>query len=46
MLRRLTAVEAEEFLRLLRKAIAAANELSWAPLRTASRDAAKKEQPA
>jgi DNA-binding MarR family transcriptional regulator len=46
MLRGLTAVEAEEFLRLLRKAIAAGNELSRAPLRTASMDAAKKTQPA
>jgi DNA-binding MarR family transcriptional regulator len=35
MLRGLTANEAEEFLRLLRKAIAAGNELSRAPLREA-----------
>jgi DNA-binding MarR family transcriptional regulator len=44
MLRGLTAVEAEQFLGLLRKAIAAGNELSRAPLRTASIDAAKKKQ--
>lgn len=43
MLRGLTADEAEQFLRLLRKAIAAGNELSRAPLRTASTDSAKKE---
>ena len=36
MLRGLTAAEAEEFMRLLRKAIAAGNELSRAPLREAS----------
>jgi len=36
MLRGLTAREAEEFLRLLRKAIAAANDLSRAPLRGAA----------
>jgi DNA-binding MarR family transcriptional regulator len=35
MLRGLTADEADEFLRLLRKAIAAGNELSRAPLRDA-----------
>jgi len=39
MLRGLTEKEAREFMRLLRKAIAAANELSRAPLRdTATRD--------
>jgi DNA-binding MarR family transcriptional regulator len=43
MLRGLTAVEAGEFLRLLRKAIAAGNELSRAPLRAASTDAAKRK---
>jgi DNA-binding MarR family transcriptional regulator len=42
MLRGLTADEADKFLRLLRKAIAAGNELSRAPLREASTDAAKK----
>ena len=40
MLRGLTNVEAETFLRLLRKAIAAGNDLSRAPLRAASSDAA------
>src|SRR3954454_4700118 len=35
MLRGLTAEEAEQFMRLLRKAIAAGNELSRAPLRPA-----------
>jgi MarR family transcriptional regulator, temperature-dependent positive regulator of motility len=40
MLRGLTAGEAEALLRLLRKAIAAGNELSRAPLREASADAA------
>ncbi len=40
MLRGLTAAEAEELLRLLRKAIAAGNELSRAPLRDGS-DAAR-----
>jgi DNA-binding MarR family transcriptional regulator len=40
ILRGLTAVEADAFMRLLRKAIAAGNELSRAPLREASRDAA------
>jgi DNA-binding MarR family transcriptional regulator len=43
MLRGLTAVEAEEFLRLLRKAIAAGNELSRAPLREAMADTANKK---
>jgi DNA-binding MarR family transcriptional regulator len=43
MLRGLTADEAEQFLRLLRKAIAAGNELSRAPLREASTDAASKK---
>src|ERR1700687_5630649 len=43
MLRGLTAREADEFLRLWRKAIAAGNELSRAPLRRASTDAANKE---
>jgi DNA-binding MarR family transcriptional regulator len=43
MLRGLTADETDKFLRLLRKAIAAGNELSRAPLREASTDAAKKE---
>jgi len=43
MLRGLTADEADEFMRLLRKAIAAGNELSRAPLREASPDAAKKK---
>ena len=42
MLRGLTADEAGEFLRLLRKAIAAGNDLSRAPLRQASMDAVKK----
>ncbi len=41
MLRGLTTGEAEEFLRLLRKAIAAGNELSRAPLREASASAAR-----
>jgi MarR family transcriptional regulator, temperature-dependent positive regulator of motility len=40
MLRGLTADEADAFLRLLRKAIAAGNELSRAPLREAATDAA------
>jgi MarR family transcriptional regulator, temperature-dependent positive regulator of motility len=43
MLRGLTADEAQQFLRLLRKAIDAANELSRAPLRMASTDAGKME---
>jgi DNA-binding MarR family transcriptional regulator len=43
MLRGLTAGEAEEFLRLLRKAITAGNELSRAPLREASTDPAKND---
>jgi DNA-binding MarR family transcriptional regulator len=43
MLRGLTAEEAEAFLRLLRKAIAAGNELSRAPLRDASMDSAKSD---
>jgi DNA-binding MarR family transcriptional regulator len=43
MLRGLTAEEAGEFLRLLRKAIAAGNELSRAPLREVATDAARKE---
>jgi DNA-binding MarR family transcriptional regulator len=43
ILRGLSADEAEEFLRLLRKAIAAGNELSRAPLREASTDAATKK---
>jgi DNA-binding MarR family transcriptional regulator len=43
MLRGLTAVEAEEFLRLLRKAIAAGNELSRAPLREAMADTTNKK---
>jgi DNA-binding MarR family transcriptional regulator len=43
MLRGLTAGEAGEFMRLLRKAIAAGNELSRAPLREASADAARKK---
>lgn len=38
MLRGLTRDEASEFLRLLRKAIAAGNELSRAPLRAVSRE--------
>lgn len=42
MLRGLTTGEANEFLRLLRKAIAAGNELSRAPLREASTKIAKK----
>jgi DNA-binding MarR family transcriptional regulator len=41
MLRGLTAEEAKEFMRLLRKAIAAGNDLSRAPLRQPSKDAAK-----
>jgi DNA-binding MarR family transcriptional regulator len=43
MLRGLTTKEAAEFLRLLRKVIAAGNELSRAPLREALSDAAAKE---
>jgi MarR family transcriptional regulator, temperature-dependent positive regulator of motility len=43
MLRGLTADEAHEFLLLLRKAIAAGNELSRAPLRVASTDAVKEK---
>ena len=43
MLRGLTANEADQFMRLLRKAIEAGNELSRAPLREASTSAAKKE---
>jgi DNA-binding MarR family transcriptional regulator len=43
MLRGLTTAEADEFLRLLRKAIAAGNELSRAPLREASANAAGKQ---
>jgi DNA-binding MarR family transcriptional regulator len=43
MLRGLTPDEADELLRLLRKAIAAGNELSRAPLREPSTDAANKE---
>jgi DNA-binding MarR family transcriptional regulator len=43
MLRGLTASEAGEFLRLLRKAIAAGNELSRAPLREAASEVASKE---
>jgi DNA-binding MarR family transcriptional regulator len=43
MLRGLSADEADAFLRLLRKAIAAGNELSRAPLREASTEAAKKQ---
>ena len=43
MLRGLTADEANQFLRLLRKAIAAGNELSRAPLRAASTNTAKSE---
>jgi DNA-binding MarR family transcriptional regulator len=43
MLRGLTADEADQLLRLLRKAIAAGNELSRAPMRDASADAAKAE---
>jgi DNA-binding MarR family transcriptional regulator len=42
MLCGLTADEAERLLRLLRKAIAAANDLSRAPMRTASTAAARK----
>jgi len=41
MLRGLSADEVKNFLRLLRKAIAAGNELSRAPLREASTEAAK-----
>ena len=41
MLRGLTADETKTFLRLLRKAIAAGNELSRAPMRGASTDPAK-----
>jgi DNA-binding MarR family transcriptional regulator len=43
MLRGLTAEEADQLLRLLRKAIAAGNELSRAPLREASTEAVKKQ---
>jgi MarR family transcriptional regulator, temperature-dependent positive regulator of motility len=43
MLRGLTADEAHALMRLLRKAIAAGNELSRAPLREASTGAAKKK---
>jgi DNA-binding MarR family transcriptional regulator len=43
MLRGLTADETNQFLRLLRKAIAAGNELSRAPLRAASTNTAKSE---
>lgn len=43
ILRGLTADEADQFLTLLRKAIAAGNELSRAPLRKSSPDAARKE---
>jgi DNA-binding MarR family transcriptional regulator len=43
ILRGLTADEADQFMRLLRKAIAAGNELSRAPLREASTDVAKKK---
>jgi DNA-binding MarR family transcriptional regulator len=43
MLRGLAAGEARELMRLLRKAIAAGNELSRAPLREAVTDAAKKK---
>jgi DNA-binding MarR family transcriptional regulator len=43
MLRGLTAGEADQFLRLLRKAIAAGNELSRAPLREVSTPTAKKQ---
>ncbi len=43
MLRGLSADEADSLLRLLRKAIAAGNELSRAPLREASTDAARKK---
>lgn len=43
MLRGLNADEADQFLRLLRKTIAASNELSRAPLREAATDAAKKK---
>jgi DNA-binding MarR family transcriptional regulator len=43
MLRGLTADEADQFLRLLCKAIEASNELSRAPLREASTDAANKK---
>jgi DNA-binding MarR family transcriptional regulator len=42
MLRGLTADETDQFLQLLRKAIVAGNELSRAPRREASTDAAKK----
>jgi MarR family transcriptional regulator, temperature-dependent positive regulator of motility len=42
MLRGLNAKESAEFMRLLRKVIATGNELSRAPLREASSDAAKK----
>src|SRR5882757_2415598 len=43
MLRGLTVDEAEAFMRLLRKAIAAGNALSRAPLREASTDAEKRK---
>jgi DNA-binding MarR family transcriptional regulator len=43
MLRGLTVSEAGQFLRLLRKAIAAGNELSRAPLRQASMEAVRKK---
>jgi MarR family transcriptional regulator, temperature-dependent positive regulator of motility len=43
MLRGLSADEARQFMLLMRKAIDAANELSRAPLRLASTDAAKTE---
>ena len=43
MLRGLTASEADEFLRLLRKAIVAGNELSRAPLREAATEVASKD---
>jgi DNA-binding MarR family transcriptional regulator len=42
MLRGLTADEADQFTRLMRKAIAAGNELSRAPLREAATDDARK----
>ncbi|MGD0851590.1 MarR family winged helix-turn-helix transcriptional regulator [Bradyrhizobium sp.] len=43
MLRGLTADETDELLRLLRKAIAAGNQLSRAPLREASSEAVRKK---
>ena len=43
MLRGLTVSEAEEFMRLLRKVIAAGNDLSRAPLREAATDRAREE---